>query len=1321
MSKQTYDWKRFWCPREGTVNLADGGYLYDPDAEWGRACNPDLVSLDSIYDVPCLVLLGEPGIGKSRELDKLKTFTDTKICNSNQTLALNLRTVTNLKEDLFKEETFINWLQGSYRLYLFLDSLDEGLLSIPTLATGLVDEFKKPKYQNHFGRLHLRLACRTFVFPTTLEEGIKDLWKETNLAIYELSPLRRTDVIKAAEIEGLSSDIFLNEIYQKDIIPLAIKPITLMFLLKIYHRNNGRFPPDQKLHELYRDGCNELCTEQKNVERHPLRPVSNLQPENRLIVSARIATITIFSNLLAVWSGKKVNMPNEDIFLNALCYGYENINGNSFEITDKVINEVLDTGLFSSRGLNRMGWAHQTYAEFLAAWYLTHNKIPLAKIMELICSSEDPNCRLIPQLHQTVAWLASMNLMVLEKIIKIDPDVLLQTDVPTDAKVRAAIVDSLLAQYEEGKLFDKGLNNYRHYAKLRHPGLVEQLRPYIANPGKQDIARDLAIDIAESCKISELQNELAELALDSTQSIYLRVSAANAICSIGNAATRLRLKPLAIEQLSEDTDDQLKGYALKAVWPDHLTVEELFQVLTRPKKKNVGGGYQWFLIHELVPKLRPEYLVVALDWLQEQGLRCFGNPFEELGNALLLKAWENFDLPDVAESFTKVALVQWKQYESIISHNIQRQEQFASSLLHDSQKRHTLVEQAVLAVSGTGEQPFFLLSSLTDNILEFDDVFWMLEKLQTSNDEEAQKIWAQLITWNFNHQDVKQIDAIIAGTHVSNVLQECVSPYFAPIELNSPQADEQRNKYVRMEEMQAHNQNPPLLDPPPIERILQYLGRLESGDLSAWWHLNMEMTLKPDSQHYENQFELDLTQLPGWKEADETTRKRIIEGAKKYVQEKVDVDHSWIGTNSFDRSTLAGCKALHLLLTESLDFLENLPLEAWQRWAPVIIAAPNSNQHEAAYLELVKYAFLNAPENSIKTLMALIDQENQEHDNLFVIDKLDKCWNKQLILALLEKAKDPSLKPKCIGELLDKLLKQGLSEVEDFAKSLIAFPPISTDNERRKALIASSALVENSNPSSWSFMWAIIQQDSSLGQEIFELVVQRNMHDFQLNLTETQLADLYIWLVHEYPYDEDPDHSNVMEYSLTARDGIVRLRDGVLSQLKERGTLDACTEVERLIQELPDITWLGKILIDAQANMRRKTWHPMSPEDLIQFLTSNEPSNSDLSNQIDVIDQRTKKMEDEPKIENRISFSNSPHSSINAPVGTSGITNSNVTKASSDNKKGVNWHAVIATIVTVVGLPLTMSVSGAFNDEFKEWFNRIFSYKVEQQPVLKSK
>jgi hypothetical protein len=486
----------------------------------------------------------------------------------------------------------------------------------------------------------------------------------------------------------------------------------------------------------------------------------------------------------------------------------------------------------------------------------------------------------------------------------------------------------------------------------------------------------------------------------------------------------------------------------------------------------------------------------------------------------------------------------------------------------------------------------------------------------------------------------------------------------------------------------------------------------------------MEMTLKPDSTHYDNHLELDLTKLSGWQEAEEVTQRRIVEGAKKYIQQQEQVDYEWIGTNTFDRPALAGCRAFQLLLIKSPDFLEYLSSDIWKRWAPVIIAVPSSSHYDGSYLELVKRAHLNASEKVINTVAALIDKENQKHNYLFVIDRLDKCWDKQLKLALLEKAKDPELRPKCVGQLLEKLLEHGCTQAGDFAKSLISFPLPLAENEREKALVAARVLIQNPDPSNWELIWSLIQKDALFGRELLELAVDRYPYGMHLNLTETQLADFYIWLVYQYPHDEDLDYSNeVMAHIVTARESVANLRDNALTQLRERGTDQACTEIQRLIQELPDINWLGKTLIDAQANMRRKTWQPLTPKELLQFIISQEPSNSDLLNQIDVIDQRTKNMEDEPKIENRINILNSPNSPINAPVGASGVISSNVTITSSNTKKGVNWGdwaAVIGTLVAIVAIPLSMSVSGVFNEEFKEWFNRIFPSNIEQHPVRKS-
>jgi predicted NACHT family NTPase len=1210
MSKQVYGWKRFWCPRSGSINLADGGYLYDPEGEWGKAYNPDLVIFETISHLPCLALLGEPGIGKTQALEVERSEIVSKIQEQgDQILFLDLRSYGSedrLVRSLFDSPEFKAWQADTHQLHIFLDSFDECLLRIDTLATLLVDEFKR--YRNVVHRLCLRIACRTAIWQPVLEEGLKEIWGENSVGVYELAPLRRIDVIEAAKAERCSPDDFLKEVNQKNIVPLAIKPITLRFLLNTYHRHGGQFPPNQKLHELYLEGCKLLC-EEINESRRGSNLRGNLDIDQRLIVAARIAAITILANRFAVWTGiDQGNIPAEDGPLQKLCHGYENANGREFEITRAVIEEVLDTGLFSSRGLHRMGWAHQTYAEFLAAWYLVQHEMPLDQITGLIFSSEEPDCKLIPQLHETVAWIASMRVDVRQEIIETDPDVLLRSDIPTDSDLREAIVTSLLMKYEQEKLYDYERNQYRNYGKLKHPGLAAQLHPYIQDPTKQIDARDTAIEITEVCEVSELQEELVNLALDSSQSIYLRVSAAKALCSIGDAGTRLKLKPLAIEQLPEDEDDRLKGYALKAIWSDHLTATELFSSLTRPKKRKLIGSYHVFTEYELVQKLQPNDLVIALDWLVKQGIRYFGHPFEHLGNKILLRAWDYLDLPGVTEGFVKVALVQWKEHQKIITDDSKLEQQFEASLLHDSEKRRKLIKQAVLIISEIEVNPLPLLSSLARSIVIPEDIAWIIGCIKEADSEQEQKIWATLIRRIFRYPELMAEEAkvILEVSQINSILYNEFSYWTKTVDLDSAEAVRIYTAYLQEQAWQSYDQqhNPPV-EPPPKERVLQCLDELELGDLSAWWRLNMEMTLKPDSTHYDNEFELDLTKLPGWQEAEEATQKKIIESAKNYIQNQDNVAYEWIGTNNYDRPALAGCRAFQLLLKESPDFLDNLSSEIWKKWAPVIIAAPSSNQHEDPYLEIVKCAYVNAPQESINTLIMLIDKENQEHDYIFVISRFDKCWDERLKLALLEKAKDSTLKPKCVGQLLEELLKQGLTEVRDFAKSLISLPLPLAENEREKVLTASRVLIENSDSSSWSFIWSLIQKDLSFGHEVLELTASRYSHGIQLNLTETQLADLYVWLVCQYPHDEDPDYSNeVLAHSVTARDGMAGLRDSVLVQLKERGTLQACTEVQRLIQELPSITWLTKTLIDAQVNMRRKTWQPPKPEDILQLVSS---------------------------------------------------------------------------------------------------------------------
>ena len=100
---------------------------------------------------------------------------------------------------------------------------------------------------------------------------------------------------------------------------------------------------------------------------------------------------------------------------------------------------------------------------------------------------------------------------------------------------------------------------------------------------------------------------------------------------------------------------------------------------------------------------------------------------------------------------------------------------------------------------------------------------------------------------------------------------------------------------------------------------------------------------------------------------------------------------------------------------------------------------------------------------------------------------------------------------------------------------------------------------------------------------------------------------LFRSLVRQYPHDEDHDYNNeVGAHYVTNRESIAWLKNRVLNQLKERGTSQADTEVKRLIQELPSITWRTRTLIDTQVNRLRKTWQPHQPEQILKLVINQE-------------------------------------------------------------------------------------------------------------------
>jgi predicted NACHT family NTPase len=1254
MAKQTYNWKRFWCPRNARINLGDRGYLFDPESEWGRHVNPELVGLEAIADVPCLVLLGEPGIGKSQEMKNLESYTRKLIewereyiGEDDQILSLDLEGCNEEKlyAKLFKSQVFLDWIKkGKHRLYLFLDSLDQGWLNVSRLPSLLIDELRsldefseksgikfnqmylllalktgflqeklKIEKRPNLSRLYLRIACRTAVF-SPVETNFKELWGNS-AGIYDLEPLCLSD-IKAALCElNLDADACLEEIQHLGLMPLAIKPISLEFILKKLRRNNGKLS-SHKQTEIYLDGCRELCREPKDESLHPLRPLSNLEVDKRLIIAARIAAITTFCIRSTVWIEESLgdNNPDEDVLISELCGEKENTkNEGQLQINRSAIREVLDTGLFSSRGTNRMGWAHQTYAEFLAAWYLKQHNLSLSQILSLILH---PDGRVIPQLQEITAWLASMIPEVFQEVVKTDPDMLLQSDISTiDDENKARLVETLLKFHDEEKL----KYDWRRYSNLNYPGLAALLESYIRDSSKNPWSRLVAIDIVRDCDVKAAQDCLAKTALDPTQPYIVRTHAASTICEIGDEETKKRLKPLALGDVGNDPEDYLKGYALQAVFPQHISVHELVENITQPKSQSIGGPYSDFIAEDIAKKLPIQSLPVMLKWLERFPRRYdLHYPFRELTDSVMLKAWQSLDEPGVLEVFANIAILKLNQHDGILGDRPHRDDDVEPLVRESDEKRRQLIETIVLLISES-ESDFLWLT----DIICSEDVLWIIERITSAKSPRIVDVWVSLlrqalIRHNLCWKNTKHIDAILEARNLSPAMQ---SEFEIEIELGSEKAKQAEADYLQYQNWLKPPEPEPTLDPPPKQRVLAALGKVEAEQPQLWWQIVVEMTLMPTSKQYIHNhiFESDITKLPGWEEAEADTKARIVETAKKYLDAGDPETQAWLGTNNFSHPPFAGYQALYLLVKQEPEFISKISTDTWTKWIPVILKSINflhrntGSKEDNVCQEIARTAYQSAPDALIERLISLMVHNNYQPRTFYPDDVyrltnelLDQC----LASLIIGRVPDNNLNAGMLEVLLTDLFNHDIDKAKEIAKSFLPAKVPESGEERDKAIVAARLFATHPDNSSWSVFWSAVQQDYEFGREVLESIAFQSARQGQIEskIREDYLADLYIFLAQQYPeieqHELEKELRGIEAQILGDFDGVrMWWKNYIPQRIQARGTPEACDALRRMIRELPEQKdQLQPRLLEAESLARRNTWQPPKPEEILQLV-----------------------------------------------------------------------------------------------------------------------
>jgi hypothetical protein len=1205
MSQFIYNWTRFWCLRDGGYHIDGNGFLVR--SEYFK----DTFEFASIADIPCLILLGEPGIGKSYAVGDAVRLV-SKSCGKDRCFPLDLRSYGSedrLYDALFKSEEVRHWLDGDYRLHVFLDSFDECLLRIDNIATLLEDELKTGRYP--IDRLLFRIASRTAEFPHSLEKALQEIWgAEEKVKAYELCPLQTSDVWEAATVNAVSPKDFFAEIHAKNAGTLAARPITLRLLLNLFSKSNHL--PD-RLTDLYEQGCRVLCDEQNEDRRTSTRLRGALSADQKLIIAARIAAVMVFCNKAAVWKEAEVGEYEEaDVLLRDLS-GYNEASHNvPLDVTEERIRETLfNTGLFTARGPHRMGWAHQSFAEFLAAWYVSRHNLETEQLLSLITQPSDLQRPVTLQLQETAAWLASLRADIFNEILIRDPVLLLRSDVASfSTEMRAKLVSELLNVFAEEKASDWGLN----YQRLKHPNLASQLLPVIKDKGANYLARRFAIDVAEACQLQGLQNDLAALILDQTEPDYVRANAGYALWRVGDAETRKRIKHLAINGSPNDQDERVRGIALLCNWNDNMTAEEAFASLVH--SPNLHDSYSLFLGH-FTEKLGVEDLPVALRWIKDNGSEFEGDySVGRVIDEVMLLAWRHLETPEVVGLFAEASLVRLRSFEHdvIDLSNIDRPERFTEEL-SDRQKRRAAFKAIVPLVDEDKHDSFFVSDS---RILQprKEDLPWLLEQLNEATSEEKQKPWLQFLGRFYSGWEVDP-DAftILYEAYEDNntAVRKYYSWVFTVVGLDTTEASQQREAHERLiapRKQREERLKEEVLNPSPRQRLLSSLEKLENGDMDSWWRLNLELPLRPfGNRQYLDELQFDLTKLPGWQEADGPTRKRIVDAAKRYVVDGQPGNDEWVGTNIVFRPAFAGYRALYLLLAESAAFVEELSDDLWAKWAAIIVSYPLNSfggDEVIPHQQLVERAYRAAPDEVIKTVLKLIDGANQKDESFYFPQRLEVCWDGRFKNALHNKLIDGTLKTKTWGQLLEDLVTRKDIATRSVTQSALSLF-IDGQCERERALCAAASLMRHAEGNDWwPFVWNAIKKDAVFGRTLIERVCDQARPASRFS--DDDATEFFFWLVKAFPPDEDPELPTGHAFAVTPRMEITTFRDSFLHELKQRGTSESLSALEKIAAASSQLEKkLHWILIEARNNVRRHTWQPLTPAALLALLKKPHP------------------------------------------------------------------------------------------------------------------
>lgn len=1193
-----YEWKRFFSKRgDEEPVLVEDAYLYNPENGDGYV-NKHVVSLEDVESIPCIVILGEPGLGKSTALEdeeiRLKTTNNLDMLAPILKRMEEFSDEGELRRKVFESQEWVDWKEGDKILPLLLDSLDEVRIHhVKTASSVLTEGFRDVDKS----RLRVRICCRTGDWPSYFTSDLIGLWGKHNFDVYRILPLREQDIREAIEKNQVKAEDFFLEIKNKEVQPFAAKPITLEFLIDEF-KKNGALPKYQW--DIYEKLCLKLCDEPnpRHRETPSIKDTYKLDKFERIQVASKIAAVMMLCNRNSISQENENNDVESVLTLKQLTTGQKRCG----YISKDDLRETLRISIFTSRQANSFIFGHQSYIEFLAARYLCEEcHLPFRRLKRILLTGNNGLRKVVPQLRELAAWCSNLNIKLKKWMIKHDPIAMIFSDlsVLTDQE-KYSLVENLLFELDKLEFFDPSLL-WSHGRKLKHPKIGEQLKDYIEDINKSHHVRELAIDIARQCRVDGLGDLLIDMITNSCESSRIRSHACYALENIGTEEQKRSLKGTLCDT-EETIDDELKGSLLRILWPDFLSVDELLDMLSLRQDPDTVGSYDMF-IHDLEDRIEtnniPKVLQKFSNFIVPRNMS--GYSFERMLDKIFLRALNSLETNNMKTSIAKYMLLRYELDHKFISQGTEKG--FRKIIKSNVDARKELVKELLKVGLPEGDKRWILVWCV-GRCIYFEDFFWLLDIV----DNYPVKI--KIILMDHAYSYLTQYEGVcVTSEHVERFLEkleQCEDEIkedfklLKGVSLDSKEAKQQRKLALERKKYEKEEAERKKAQPKPEDIIEQNLAKAMNGELSAW--INLSIAICSEGDHITNDYiqKHFLSESQRWRNLDETIKQSVSEASHKFLINNPPKDHGWLSTNSRSRYIWSGQIALGLS-GSSQKILNALPEDILMAWIPTIIGFWGTP--DEGFKRTIEHSYKKCPETFIEYLNIRLDFENENNSYSEIITYLDGILDEKLERYLFGKLKEKRCKSNMFKRLCDLLIKTQPNGFVEFILLKVSPPWSDIEAEKEISAIAFQLVLCNWNLKYWEKIRMCLSEVPEICQKAlynFSYHYRHHETDILLSLEPWQLGELYVWL---------RDYRNKKKGTVSTRAesmedySYLTLDNYMINTLVKSATPESMNALKYIHKHLNDEhkEYFKYYLNQAEEEKHRKFWQQNTPEEVIQL------------------------------------------------------------------------------------------------------------------------